>query len=53
MKDFKQMMDAELASHYFNYIKHATNLVEQEKFFAEVDRRRGLMLRMEWLSYNY
>ena len=53
MKTYEDMTNFELANHYFNNLQYNGTEEEKEKFFAEVDKRRGLMLPVEWLNYNY
>lgn len=53
MREYKDMSDFELASNYFNYLQYNGTEEEKEKFFSEVDKRRGKMLPLEWLNYNY
>lgn len=56
IKPYSEYTDFGLASAYFNRIKYMTEEElknEVDDFWAEVDKRRGLMLRSEWLDYNY
>ena len=56
IKPYSEYTDFGLASAYFNRIKYMTEEElknEVDDFWAEVDKRKGLMLRSEWLDYNY
>lgn len=53
---YSEYTDFALASAYFNRIKYMTDeevSEERDNFWTEVDKRRGDMLRSEWLEYNY
>lgn len=50
---YSQYADSELANVYFNRIQYMSDSNNVKKFWDEVDRRRGSMLRSEWLDYNY
>ncbi len=50
-KKWEEYTDFELANAYFNRIK--PNMESAEDFWEEVDKRRGEMLRSEWLDYHY
>ena len=56
IKPYTEYTDFGLANAYFNRIKYMTEselAEETDDFWTEVDKRKGLMTRMEWLDYNY
>ena len=52
-ENYSENTDFELTNAYFNNLIHNASDEEMEYFMEEVDRRRGMMLRSEWLDYNY
>ena len=53
---YKEYTDFALANAYYNRIQYMTEDEidnEVDNFWEEVDKRRGLMTRIEWLDYNY
>lgn len=56
-KEYSEYTDFELANAYFNNILYNqnpdNNPDEYNAFWEEVDRRKGGMLRLEWLDYHY
>jgi transposase len=60
VKLYSEYTNFELANAYFNRLQYLVEymtereiIAETVDFWAEVDKRRGLMLRSEWLNYNY
>ena len=52
-ENYSEYTDFGLTNAYFNNLIHNASDEEMEYFMEEVDRRRGMMLRSEWLDYNY